>query len=389
MKSARSGAELRHGAADVVIGGGLAGAAVALELARGGSASSYSSGRARPTSRSAATSERQHGGNTAPASASMCAASAPPRSRPSNCKWEGAPPSPHSFPSGRGLLAPAPGRGVAASGRACGRRGCPQRSGDRASSRKFRLCSCARTPRPGRRAACAGDGERTSRAGRGTGLGDRVRDAVRVSGPRGMPLRRVHLAACDGGYIGACLIEHDIASVCWLAQRAPHCSVRRRLAGAAGFLRAALGGDRQHSWGGRALRRQRLRSRRSRCATRAAPQSHPTCFRSATSSAISTGDGMCLALSSAVAAGRAVLEGRTAGHSRRPFAARLWPQFRWASAIDAGFKSDPAQARNRAAAQPTAARHAAGRDAAPARRPTSRRWGLGVAITLHGVIRLL
>ena len=151
----------------------------------------------------------------------------------------------------------------------------------------------------------------------------------------------VHLAVCDGGYIGACLVEGGIASVCWLAN---------------GRLVAERGGEwRAHLdyFAGHSETIRNIVGEGEPCAGKpAAVAQIPFGYMRRVAIADNvfpigdqlgvipsfTGDGMCLALSSAADAARAVVEGRTAGAFQSAFAARLKPQFRWASAIDAGFK---------------------------------------------------
>jgi menaquinone-9 beta-reductase len=151
----------------------------------------------------------------------------------------------------------------------------------------------------------------------------------------------VHLSVCDGGYIGACLVEDGTASVCWLANR-------RLIAEHGADWRAQLDYFARHSDTFAAV----LREGEPCAAKPAAIAQIPFGYVRRTAIADNvfpigdqlavipsfTGDGMCLALSSATAAAREVLAGNTASSFQSAFATRLKPQFRWAAAIDAGFK---------------------------------------------------
>jgi menaquinone-9 beta-reductase len=151
----------------------------------------------------------------------------------------------------------------------------------------------------------------------------------------------VHLSVCNGGYIGACLVEDGTVSVCWLANE-------RLIAERGGDWRAQLGYFARHSETFGAI----LREGEPGAAKPAAIAQIPFGYvrRAAIADNVFpigdqlavipsfTGDGMCLALSSATAAARALLSGETASSFQSAFAARLKPQFRWAAAIDAGFK---------------------------------------------------
>jgi flavin-dependent dehydrogenase len=151
----------------------------------------------------------------------------------------------------------------------------------------------------------------------------------------------VHLAVCDGGYIGTCLIEDGVASVCWLANQ-------RLIGERGGDWRAQLDYFARHS----ATVREIVREGEACASKPAAVAQIPFGYVRRAPIADNvfpigdqigvvpsfTGDGMCLALSSAKDAARAVLDGGTAGAFQAAFARRLEPQFRWASAIDAGFK---------------------------------------------------
>jgi menaquinone-9 beta-reductase len=151
----------------------------------------------------------------------------------------------------------------------------------------------------------------------------------------------VHLSVCDGGYIGACLVEDGTASICWLANQ-------RLTEEHGGDWRAQLNYFARHADTFAAILREGEPCAAKPAAIAQIPFGYirrraiaENVFPIGDQLAVIpsfTGDGMCLALSSATAAARAVLAHQTAASFQSAFAARLKPQFRWAAAIDAGFK---------------------------------------------------
>jgi len=153
----------------------------------------------------------------------------------------------------------------------------------------------------------------------------------------------VQLASYRGGYIGACTVEDGSATICWLMDA---CRMRE------------LGPDwrahlayiaRQSSAVGDLLLGARFLSARPaavsgipygyRRRATIAPNVFPVGDQIAVIPSF-TGDGTSLALSSGVAAAQAVLGGKPAGAFQREFLARTRAQFLWARGLDATFKSE-------------------------------------------------
>jgi flavin-dependent dehydrogenase len=156
----------------------------------------------------------------------------------------------------------------------------------------------------------------------------------------------VQLVSYRGGYIGACTIEDGNASICWLmdddAMRTVGCDWKMQLDHLA----------RQSSAVGDLLSGARFLSARP-AAVSAIPYGYT---RQAAIAAnvygigdqlcvipSFTGDGTSLALSSGLAAARAVMHGAPAQTFQSDFLARTRTQLRWARAVDASFKSAPAR----------------------------------------------
>lgn len=154
--------------------------------------------------------------------------------------------------------------------------------------------------------------------------------------------QRVQLFGYAGGYIGACLIEGGASTLCWLADPAFIQRTNGRwqaqldeLAKASPYMGDLLNGAKPLF---------------ERPATTAAI---PYGFRRREPIAANlfpvgdqlsvipsfTGDGTSIALSSGIEAAKAYLRGETAGNFQQAFLKRLSPQFRWASMIDIAFKS--------------------------------------------------
>jgi 2-polyprenyl-6-methoxyphenol hydroxylase-like FAD-dependent oxidoreductase len=152
----------------------------------------------------------------------------------------------------------------------------------------------------------------------------------------------VALAIYDGGYIGACLVEDQTATLCWLADR--------RLIG-------QFGGDWSAQLAHLAHRTEMfgdlLGGATPRVKKPAAVSAIPFGYlrRAVVADNVFpigdqlavipsfTGDGTTLALSSAIAAAWAVMEGRPAAQFQSSFIAALGAQFRWGAVIDAGLKT--------------------------------------------------
>lgn len=157
----------------------------------------------------------------------------------------------------------------------------------------------------------------------------------------------VQLASYRGGYIGACSVEEGSATICWLMDRSAMREVgpdwRTHLAWIA----------RQSANAGDLLSGARFVSERP-AAVSAIPYGYmrtaaiaPDIFALGDQLCVIpsfTGDGTSLALSSGVAAAQAVLAGRSAGEFQRSFLQRVRRQFFWAKAVEATFKSAPLRA---------------------------------------------
>jgi flavin-dependent dehydrogenase len=156
----------------------------------------------------------------------------------------------------------------------------------------------------------------------------------------------VQLVSYRGGYIGACNVEDGNATICWLmdpgAMRAVGGDWRVQLdhlartssavgdlISGASFLSAAPAAVSGIPYGYK---------RRSAIAPNVYALGDQLCVIPSF-----TGDGTSLALSSGLAAAHAVLRGATAQDFQKAFLSRTRAQLRWASAVDATFKSAPAR----------------------------------------------
>jgi glycine/D-amino acid oxidase-like deaminating enzyme len=153
----------------------------------------------------------------------------------------------------------------------------------------------------------------------------------------------VQIASYRGGYIGACTVEDGDATICWLMDP-------RRMREIGPDWRAHLDFiSQQSSAVGDLLLGARFLSarpgavsgipygykRRAAIAPGVYPVGDQLCVIPSF-----TGDGTSLALSSGVAAAQAVLNGKPAGAFQRAFLARTRAQFIWARGLDATFKSE-------------------------------------------------
>lgn len=148
---------------------------------------------------------------------------------------------------------------------------------------------------------------------------------------------RVHLVLYEGGYLGACLVEGSLATLCWLAEEALMQRTHGRwaaqlgeIAGCSPQLAALLKGARPlfdkpaavcalpFGWRRRAVIHDAV---------------YPVGDQLAVIPSFA-GDGTALALASGVGAASAVLGGRSAGEFQRTFIARTSAQFRWAGVLD-------------------------------------------------------
>lgn len=156
----------------------------------------------------------------------------------------------------------------------------------------------------------------------------------------------VQLVSYRGGYIGACNVEDGAATICWLLD-AP--------------AMAELGADwrahldtiaRQSSALGDLLTGARFLTQRP-AAVSAIPYGYvrratiaPNVFPVGDQLCVIpsfTGDGTSLALSSGLAAAHAVLGGQSASEFQADFLARIRAQFLWARAVEATFRYAPAR----------------------------------------------
>ena len=166
---------------------------------------------------------------------------------------------------------------------------------------------------------------------------------LRVSPPALARLKDiVQLMMFDGGYIGACIVEDEIVTLCWVMHRA---------------LLQVIGAD----WPAQAAHLVRQSDLLAELLDGAKPEwDKPVAVaaipygylrRQALSPAIFpvgdqlavipsfTGDGMSIALLSGIAAAQAVLSGESAEQFQRRMMARLSPQFRWASLVNMLFET--------------------------------------------------
>jgi len=157
----------------------------------------------------------------------------------------------------------------------------------------------------------------------------------------------VQLVSYRGGYIGACNVEDGAATICWLldarAMREQGADWRANLdhigrqSSAIGDL---LSGARYLSHRPAAVSAVPYGyMRRAVIAENVFPLGDQLCVIPSF-----TGDGTSLALSSGLAAARAVLGGRSAGEFQADFVARIRAQFMWARAVETTFRYGPARA---------------------------------------------
>jgi menaquinone-9 beta-reductase len=150
----------------------------------------------------------------------------------------------------------------------------------------------------------------------------------------------VQLVTFDGGYIGACIVEDRLVTLCWVL----HSAVLQRIGTswpeqAAYFAQqsevlAALLHDARPQWDKPVavagipygyLRRDPI-----------APNLFPLGDQLAVIPSF-TGDGMSIALQSGITAAQAVLAGETAAQFQKRFVDRLRPQFRWTGLVNVLF----------------------------------------------------
>jgi flavin-dependent dehydrogenase len=156
----------------------------------------------------------------------------------------------------------------------------------------------------------------------------------------------VALVLYDGGYLGACMTEGGTATVCWLADAA----LMQRTGGR---WQAQLDGiARSSSFTGDLLTGAQPVSDRPAAVSclpfgyrrrqTIAPHVYPLGDQLAVIPSFA-GDGTCLALASGIGAAQAVLRGQAAAEFQADFMARTAAQFRWAQAVDWGLRRRPVQ----------------------------------------------
>jgi 2-polyprenyl-6-methoxyphenol hydroxylase-like FAD-dependent oxidoreductase len=156
----------------------------------------------------------------------------------------------------------------------------------------------------------------------------------------------VQLVSYRGGYIGACNVEDGAATICWLLDE-------RTMQELGPDWRAHLGHiSRQSSAIGDLLAGARFHSQRP-AAVSAIPYGYvrrtiiaPNVFPLGDQLCVIpsfTGDGTSLALSSGLGAARAVLAGQGAAAFQADFLARIRAQFLWARAVETTFRYAPAR----------------------------------------------
>jgi flavin-dependent dehydrogenase len=156
----------------------------------------------------------------------------------------------------------------------------------------------------------------------------------------------VHLGGHAGGYAGACLVESGAMAVCWLvAQRGLEDT-------GASWQRQFEHFARENEAFGDLVAGARALSEKP-----AAVSGIPFGYRRREAIAENvfplgdqlavipsfTGDGTSIALMSGILAARAVLAGNKASRFQTDFIGSIRMQFRWAAAVDAGFASAPAR----------------------------------------------
>ncbi len=177
--------------------------------------------------------------------------------------------------------------------------------------------------------------------GQGEMVGLKLHIEVR---PAARPLldRVVQLALFDGGYVGACAVEEGIVPLCWVMEASQLKRIGAGWAEQAAYLSRAseLMGD-------------LLSGAKPLAAKPVAISGMPYGFlrREPIGDGVFplgdqlavipsfTGDGIAIALASGIAAARAVLEGRSGAHYQREMIGRLKPQFRWAGAVNLLFET--------------------------------------------------
>ncbi len=156
----------------------------------------------------------------------------------------------------------------------------------------------------------------------------------------------VQLVSYRGGYIGACSVEGGNATICWLMDPIAMCAVGSNWSQQLNHL------SRYSSAIGDLLSGAQFLSARPAAVagipygytrhTAIAPNVYAVGDQLCVIPSF-TGDGTSLALSSGLAAANAVLQGAPAENFQRDFLARTRTQLRWARAVDATFKSAPAR----------------------------------------------
>jgi flavin-dependent dehydrogenase len=144
----------------------------------------------------------------------------------------------------------------------------------------------------------------------------------------------VQLVMFDGGYIGACIVEDRLVTLCWVIHRA----LLQRIG--AGWSAQAAYFSRQSEILGSLLCRAQPEWEKP-VAVASIPYGYirraviaPTIFPLGDQLAVIpsfTGDGMAIALYSGIAAAQAVLAGESAKQFQKRVIDRLRPQFRWAA----------------------------------------------------------
>ena len=156
----------------------------------------------------------------------------------------------------------------------------------------------------------------------------------------------VQLVSYRGGYIGACNVEDGSVTICWLLdaramqERGPdwgaHLAWIARQSSAIGDLLAGARFLSQRPAAVSAIPYGYVR--RAVIASNVFPLGDQLCVIPSF-----TGDGTSLALSSGLAAAHAVLAGRPAEAFQAAFLSRIRAQFFWARAVEATFKTEPAR----------------------------------------------
>ena len=171
---------------------------------------------------------------------------------------------------------------------------------------------------------------------------------LRAAGAHAAKLRNlVHLSMFPGGYAGACLVEGSVATICWLIEQRLFNNIgvawpaqAAHLARQSGFLSDLIAGA-QPLW-------------EKPVAIAAIPHSFmrqypisPLIYPVGDQLAVIpsyTGDGMSIALHSGIAAARAILDGTPAGEFQHSIVRGLRRQMLWARAGNLLFGTSPAQA---------------------------------------------